>query len=286
MSKILGWKSALVLGLAVSYPLSAAALGSVTAGDVTFAYTDFTNGASNTTNVNFTGASPSDMAYESWWFYRVSGGTRESAFAAPDIELYGGSVGVLDWANPTGLGLFDASLSVEVIDPGTGGNLFQNMRIRNTSGTALTISVFHYSDFDLNGSSGGDRAALGTNPDGLQINQTEGAQVARIVGYGANNYRVSRYAQILADLTDTGIDDFSNNGLPLNNQDVTIGFQWNVTIAAGSYADFMTQFSSNAVLLPPSATVLPVPEPATATLVALGLAGLATPGAARRARAA
>lgn len=275
MTRIPGWKSALILCLTAACPLSAAAIGSVTAGDVSFAYADFTNGASNTTNVDFTGASSADMAYESWWFYRVSGGTRENAFASPDIELYGGSLGVLDWGNPTGSGLFSASLSVEVIDPGTGGNLFQNMRITNTSATSLTISIFHYADFDLNGTSGGDRAALGTNADGLQINQTDGTQVARIVGYGANNFRVSRYSQILGDLTDGNVDNFSNNGLPLNNQDVTIGFQWNVTIAAGSYADFMTQFSSNAVLLPPSATVLPVPEPGTAVLVGLGLLALA-----------
>lgn len=275
MSRILGWKSVLVLGLTALCPPSATAIGSVTAGDVAFAYTGFAQGPNVTTRVNFTGASPSDMAYESWWFYRVAGGTRESAFTSPDIELYGGSLGVLDWADPTGAGLFSASLSVEVIDPGTGGNLFQNMRITNTSGSSLTLSLFHYSDFDLNGTSGGDRAALGANPDGLQIDQTDGAQSARIVGYGANAYRVSRYAQILADLTDNGVDAFSNNGLPLNNQDVTIGFQWNVTIAAGSYVDFMTQFSTNAALLPPSATVLPVPEPGPAALLGLGLMALA-----------
>ena len=113
---------------------------------------------SNTVNVNFTGASAADMAFESWWFYRVSGGTLESPFANPDIELYNGSVGRLGWNDPTGSGLFDAALSFEVFDSGTGGNLFQNLRIQNTSGASLTIDIFHYSDFDLAGTSGSDRA--------------------------------------------------------------------------------------------------------------------------------
>ncbi len=281
MSKFLAWKAALVLGLAALVPVSASAIGSVTAGGVTFAYTNnFTTSASNTVDVAFTGAGPADMAFESWWFYRVSGGSVESPFANPDIELYDGSLGQLGWNDPTGSGLFSASLSFEVFDSGAGGNLFQNMRIYNTSASNLTIDVFHYSDLDVNGTGGSDRASLGTNAGGIQINQSEGTQTAPIIGYGANAYRVSQFAQILADLTDNGVDNFSNTGLPLNNQDVTVGFQWSVTIAAGSYRDFMTQFGSNAPLLAQTVTV--VPEPGTAALLGLGLLLLAAPARAAR----
>lgn len=274
MSRYLDWKAlALSVWIATSAS-SASAIGNVTAGGVTFGYTnDFSTSASNTVDVQFTGASASDMAFESWWFYRVSGGTAESPFANPDIELYGSSIGGLGWNDPTGAGLFGAWLGFEVFDPGTGGNLFQNLRITNTSGASLTIDIFHYSDFDLAGTSGGDRARLGSNPDGIQIDQSEGTQTAPIVGYGANSYRVSPYSQLLADLTDGGVDNLANTGLPLTNRDVTVGFQWTITIAAGGYADFMTQFGSNAPLLDPSVTV--IPEPGTATLVLLGLIALA-----------
>lgn len=282
MSRILAWKAAFVLGLSALSPLSALAIGSVTAGDVTFGYTNnFNTTASNTVDVAFTGAGPADMAFESWWFYRVSGGSVETAFANPDIELYNGSVGNLGWNDPTGSGIFSASLSFEVFDSGTGGNLFQNMRIYNTSGASLTIDVFHYSDLDVNGTGGGDRASLGSGPGGIMINQTEGGQSAPIIGYGANAYRVSPFAQILADLTDNGVDNFANTGLPVNTpQDVTVGFQWSVTIAAGSYRDFMTQFGSNAALQSQAVTV--IPEPGTAALMGLGLLLLAvSPRAAR-----
>ncbi|MBY0400928.1 hypothetical protein K2X89_11575 [Myxococcota bacterium] len=283
MSKTLAHKAALVLGLLALAPLPASAIGSVTAGGVTFGYTnDFNTSASNTVDVAFTGAGPADMAFESWWFYRVSGGSAESAFANPDIELYGGSVGSLSWSNPGGAGLFSAALSFEVFDTGAGGNLFQNMRITNTSGAALTIDVFHYSDLDVNGTGGGDRASLGSSPGNIQINQTEGGQSAPIIGYGANAYRVSPYAVILADLTDSGVDNFSNTGLPVNApQDVTVGFQWSVTIAAGSYRDFLTQFASNSPLQ--SQTITVIPEPGTALLLGLGLLLLAAPPRAARA---
>jgi len=284
MSKSPAWKALVLASLTAICPLGASAIGSVTAGDVTFAYTnDFATSAGNTVDVGFTGAGTGDMAFESWWFYRLSGGTLESAFANPDIELYDGAVGSLHWNDPAASGQFTAALSFEVFDTGTSrGNLFQNMRIVNTSGADLTIDLFHYSDLDLGGSAGNDRASLGSNPDGLQIDLRDPTQTARIVGYGANAYRVAQYPQLLADLTDGGVDNLANTGLPLNNRDVTIGFQWSITIAAGGYADFMTQFSSNAPLLDPSVTV--VPEPGTSILMGLGLLALAIPP--REARAA
>lgn len=275
MSRFLGWKAALFLAAAIA-PTSASAIGSVTNGGVTWAYTnDFATTGSDTVDVSLTGASGADMAYESWWFFRVSGGTFETAFANPDIELYNGSVGALGFANPTGSGLFSAVLSFEVFDNGAGGNLFQNLRINNTSGAPLTIDVFHYSDFDLAGSSGNDAVTQGTNASGILLNQSDGADTAPVIGYGANSFRVSRYSQMLTDLTDNGLTNFSNNGLPLTNRDVTVGFQWSVTIAAGSQRDFLTQFGSNAALL--SQTVTVVPEPGTAVLMGLGLLLMATP---------
>lgn len=277
MSKILGWKALVLASSIAMSPLSAAAIGNITAGGVTFGYTNnFTTGASNTVDVAFTGAGTGDMAFESWWFYRVSGGSRESAFGNPDLELYSGSFGRLDWNDVAGTGLFSAALTFEVFDTGTNqGNLFQNMRVYNTSGADLTIDVFHYSDFDLGGTAGNDRATVGSNPDGIQINLTDPTQTAPVIGYGANAYQVTQYAQLLAELTDTGVDNLTSGAPPSGNRDMTVGFQWSVTIAAGSYRDFMTQFGSNAPLLDPTVTV--VPEPGTAILMGLGLLLLAVP---------
>ena len=262
---------AISLCLFVLCPGSALAIGSVTDGDVTFAYTnDFNTSNGNTVDTDFTGAATGDLTWESWWFFRVSGDGRETAFATPDLETYSGSVGQLDWNDPGGAGLFSAILQFEVLDTGIDmGNLFQNMLITNTGGANLTIDIFHYSDLDLAGTFGGDSAILAANPDGIEINVSDGADSAPIIGYGADAYQVTPWRTLLRDLTDNNVDDFDNSGLPFGPDDFTGGFQWSTTIAAGSTESFLTQFGSNAPLLPRGASI--IPEPNTALLAGLGL---------------
>ncbi|MEZ4293251.1 MAG: hypothetical protein R3E53_23015 [Myxococcota bacterium] len=270
--------AALTVAAALAAPLPALAIGSITDGDVTFAYTQsFASSLGNTVNVDFTGAGPADMAYESWWFYRVSGGPREVAFGNPDAELYTGSLATLDWADPTGTGSFGATLRLEVIDSGVGmGNVFQSLTIVNTGLSALTLDVFHYSDFDLGGSAGNDLASLVANTYGIQIDVSDATQTAPMIGYGADAFQVDRYAQLLRDLTDGNVDDLDGSGLPFGPNDFTAAFQWSsVTLGAGESRMFLTQFGSNAPLLDRSVSV--IPEPGTAILMALGLMLLATP---------
>jgi hypothetical protein len=103
-----------------------------------------------------------------------------------------------------------------------------------------------------------------------------------MIGYGANAYQVSTYSQLRTNLTNNVVNDLTNGGITNAAGDWTVGFQWSVTIAAGSYQDFMTQIASNAPLENPTVTV--IPEPGTALLMGLGLLLLAAPE--RRAQAA
>jgi len=266
---------AIAVALFVLGSTSAWAIGTVTDGDVTFGYTnDFNTTRGNTVDTQFVGAAAGDLTWESWWFFRVSGDGRETAFAAPDSESYSGSVGRLDWTNPGGAGLFDATLGFEVLDTGVNmGNLFQNLSVTNTSGANLTIDIFHYSDLDLGGSFNGDSAVLAANPNGIEINVSDGADSAPMIGYGATAYQVTPWRTLLRSLTDNSVDNLDNSGLAFGPADFTAGFQWSTTIAAGSSESFLTQFGSNAPLLPPSATV--IPEPSSALLAGLGLVALA-----------
>ncbi len=266
--------AALVAAFAL-YPISASAIGTVTDGDVTFGYTnDFNTTRGNTVDTQFVGAAAGDLTWESWWFFRVSGDGRETAFGAPNSEIYSGSIGSLDWTDPGGAGLFGATLAFEVLDTGVDmGNLFQNLSVTNTSGASLTIDIFHYSDLDLAGSFNGDSAILATNPNGIEINVSDGADSAPIIGYGATAYQVTPWRTLLRDLTDNNVDNFDNSGLAFGPGDFTAGFQWSTTIAAGSSESFLTQFGSNAPLLPRSASV--IPEPSSALLTGLGFIALA-----------
>lgn len=270
----------LLIGAAVclGLPLSASAIGSITQGGVTFAYTnDFTSSRGDTVDTSFTGAATGNQTFESWWFFRVSGDGSETAFATPDSENYAGSIANLQWADPGSAGLFSAILGIEVFDNGSNsGNLFQGMQIANTSGTNLTIDIFHYTDLEVGGNFASDSGVLTSSASGIQIDVTDGSDTAPIIGYGADRYWVTDYSarrSVLANLTDGNVDNFRDRGLPFNNGDITVGFQWSRTLAAGETDLFLTQFGSNAVLLPPSVTN--VPEPSAALLIALGLVALA-----------
>jgi len=172
-------------------------------------------------------------------------------------------------------------LGLEVFDNGTNaGNLFQGLAISNTSGAQLSIDIFHYSDLEVGGGSTGDSAVLGSSLGNLAIDVSDGSDTTPIIAYGADNFWVSRWNSrnsVLRNLTDGNVDNFSDQGLPFNNNDITVGFQWSRTLDAGSTESFLTQFGSNAPLLDPSVTI--VPEPNLAVLLGLGLVGL---GARRR----
>lgn len=268
---------------------SALALGSITQGDVTFAYTSFAQGNNNTTNADFTGAGTGDQLYESWWFFRVNGDTRETAFAAPNTEDYTTfpAYARLGWTNVSGRSLFDATLNVSVMDPGVGGNLFQEMTITATSN--VTMTLFHYADFDVSGSAGGDSASLVSSSPDVNISIGDGVTNVPFIGYGATAFKVRDYnanggnPSVLRDLTDNGVDNLDNSGLPFAAGDYAGAVSWTLTLLAGQSATFLTQFGTNAPLLPQSA--MPTPEPGTAVLMAIGLIGLAIQGnRARRSR--
>jgi hypothetical protein len=285
MSTITRWKG-LAVALLIVCPVPAWAIGTVTDGDVSFGYTQNFNTSFNTpfpdtVDTDFTGAAAGDLTWESWWFFRVSGGLYETAFGTPDAEdytLFGGSVGQLDWVDPGGAGLFSAALGFEAIDTGVDqGVLFQNMQIANTSGAALTIDIFHYTDLDLATSFGGDSASIIPNVDGIEISVTDGVNFSQIIGYGADQFQITAYAALLQDLTDNNLDNLDGSGDGFGPGDFTGAFQWSANLGVGESRDFLTQFGSDAALLP--ASVSQVPEPTAALLTGLGLMALA-----RRAR--
>jgi len=284
MKMIRGLKTiALVLGI-VCPATSAQAIGTVTDGGITFGYTnDFTTTSGNTVNTDFTGAAAGDQLYESWWFFRVTGDTSETAFAAPDAEDYtlnGGTTGRLDWLDPTSSGDFSASLFFEAIETGANeGVVFQNLEITNTSLSALTIDIFHYTDLDLGGSFGNDSATQVVNPDDIEIMVTDPGSYAPFIGYDADEFQVTTWRSLLLSLTDGSQTDLDGSGLPFGGgagADFTGAFQWTRTLGVGETESFLTQFGSDVTLADPSVSV--IPEPGTGILAGLGLMGLAFAG--------
>lgn len=282
--------SAAIVAFAVVLAAPAWSIGTVSDGGVTFGYNvDFNTSSGNTVNADFTGASPGDQLYESWWFFRVNGETQETALGTPDAEdysLYGGTTGRLTWNDPGGSGDFSAFLDFNVIETAPGeGVVFQNLVIVNTGATDLDIDIFHYTDLDLSGTWRRDSAALQANPDGIEMLISDGATgaTAPFIGYDADAYQVTTWRALLNDLTDTSVTNLDNSGLPFNGTgtaDFTGGFQWTQTVAPGTYERFLVQFGSDAALQDP--LISTVPEPTPLVLAFLGLAGLASYGREKR----
>jgi hypothetical protein len=115
-----------------------------------------------------------------------SGGPAEFTFGTPDSEdytLHGGSVGRLDWLDPSGTGDFSARLGFEVIETGANqGVVFQNLQITNTGLSDLTIDIFHYTDLDLSGSFGDDQATLVPNASAIELALSDASATAPLVG--------------------------------------------------------------------------------------------------------
>jgi hypothetical protein len=208
-------------------------------------------------NLRDSGPTGTDHLFQSAWWFRVAGDTRETTFFNTALDPVSGSQATLRYTQP----LFSAVLTHEVNDPGVGATLVQAMQITNTSANPLVMALFYYADFDVSGTAGSDSAVL-LDPERIRI--TDGANFTEMLGVGADNYRVGTFGSTRLGLADALVTDFANEGLPFGPGDFTGAFQWNRTIGAGESLTIYAGLSVNTAA---------IPEPAS--LLLLALAGLA-----------
>lgn len=138
-------------------------------------------------------------------------------------------------------------------------DIAESIVITNLGTVPLTMSFFQYSDFDLNGSSGGDTLEI----PGLLFNtaqQSEGATTfsETVVSPQPTRYEAALFPSIVSRLNDGVADDLGNIGGPISG-DTTWGFQWDFTIPVGQ-----------GVTISKDKTITPAPG----ALVLLGMGGL------------
>lgn len=202
------------------------------------------------------GAASTDHMFQHWWWYRLAGDNRENAFAnASSSATIGTSIHTISYTYAT----FTAFMEFEIISTGAdSGFLRSSLSITNTSAAPISITLFNYTDLDVNGSFGGDSALL-TGPNTIRVNDGRSLTYS---GIGASAWQVAAFSQVRDLLANNVVDNFNSTLLPFGPGDFTGGFQWSdVVIDPG--------FTRSVVA---TVSITPVPTPGAAALV--GLAGL------------
>jgi len=189
--------------------------------------------------------------FQQWFWYRTDDGLAHSIDTiGPAVEsTYLGTRGLsLDYSN--------SQLSIDILYTLTGhaagsghSDISETISFLNLGTTTLNLVFFQYSDFDLNGVTGGQTVTF-TNANtvvqtGGGLEMTETADVPTPDRHEANTW-----ANTLNSLT--AVPGYILNNANTATGDATWAFQWDITLAPGGSFDI----SKNKILEPS------VPEPA------------------------
>jgi uncharacterized Zn-binding protein involved in type VI secretion len=178
---------------------------------------------------SLSGTGVPDHMFQNWWWYRTDSDTRE--FALSNLTAF-----EQPQANTVSLTYAEGGLTYEITytlsDPGDNqAVVVAQLTIANTTSTPITLNLFNYSDFDMDGSFGGDRAEL-VRPGYIRVYETNTAHI--VTAETPFAWQISAFSDVRDLLTDTDIDDLNNSGSPFGPGDFTGAFQWQYTLNAGA----------------------------------------------------
>lgn len=222
-------------------------------------------GTGPTADFRVTGAAGTDHVFQNWWWFRLSGDTRETTFNSSGggaTSSYAGNFGQMTQFYPS----FRADMTWLVESTGaSAGFVRSTMSITNTTSSNITINMFNYFDADMSGTAGGDTATLAA-PNLIEVIDGTTGVTGQYSAVGADAYQVTAFAVLRGLLANTAVDNLNNSGLPFGPGDFTGGYQWtDIVIEPGFTRSFVSTVS--------------IPTPGSLALLAL--AGLAA-GARRR----
>jgi len=234
-------------------------------------------GAATATADFFISGTSSDNLYGNWWWYRVNG-TSSREFSVR--QATGNATRTLSGTNSVTYNItVNATDSVDLTftlsgNGGTAAVLNYSATFHNNATFARDISMFNWVDYFLANADAGDRLVhafgpgTGVNGDRV-LNISDSGNAAYGLshwGYGASAYGVGLYSGVGAQISDTSIDNFTDQNLgapiaPATGDDIGGIYQWNFgTIAAGG-----TATASGAIVVWNT-----VPTPGAAALIGLG----------------
>jgi hypothetical protein len=201
-------------------------------------YTQGTAPASET-STGPTTAMYGPVLFHNWWYYRVSGDTRErpfgtytksDGFSIAGTSSYvpfppGSNTATYNWTEngPNGV-RFTATYSTTLVylSGSDRATLSQSFQINNPNPTALDLVLFNEADWDVNRNTAPGMIASG-NLSAITIN---GA--ARQAGHSASNASAFQVAEMpILDnlLADAAVNDLDNSGVPATYNYASDAFQ-------------------------------------------------------------
>jgi len=169
---------------------------------------------------------------------------------------------------------FNVTLAYNLTDIGNGsGDIGESIVIQNNRASALNISLIQYTDFDLDGTPGGDTAVLSTDSiwgNYVSASQYKGALHAgatvqqSVVTPEADAGEVDGMGGLLGRIS-SGAYSLSDNSGPATGSDTSWALQWDLTIGGSG----TTGISEDNEI-----TGVAVPEPSSLAVLLLGVFGL------------
>jgi hypothetical protein len=169
--------------------------------------------------------------YQQWFWYRIG-----SAGPEHSLDTLGPATVVQPLPTFATLTYAGSGLNVVISYNLNGGtlrsgvsDLGEAINITNTSGAPMTLHFFQYSDFDLDGVSGGDSVVI-TGSNTAHQTSGHGSLSETVTTPPASRVEANYYANTLNSLQD-GNPTTLSGATSAGPGDVTWAFQWDVTIA-------------------------------------------------------
>jgi hypothetical protein len=212
-----------------------------------------------------------EQMYNQWFYYRVgSSGPERSidTLSAPGIVTSG-----TDQAELTYIGsLISVSVKYALVGgSGSEAKLTETVSITNISTSSLALHFFQYTDFDLNGTPGGDVGEI-YGPKHNRVDQKEGSVMLSEKGITPPSYyQISDFPDIILSLTDADPTTLNDTGGPLGPGDLAWALEWDFNLDSGE-----------SFLISKDKMISTVPIPPAALLFGTGLLGLVGIGLRRK----
>lgn len=203
-----------------------------------------------------------DHLYNQWFYYRIgSAGGEQGIDALGAMSWVQNSPGsaTVTYGNPQAAGLW-AQITYTLTGFGSRADIAESIVFGNTSGSAIDLHFFQYSDFDIGGNAINDYARF-NNANKVSQSDPDFVLAETVVTPDPSHRQISTFPDILNSLlngTPTTLADTAI-GVTFGPGDMTWAFQWDQVVV-----------NNDAMVISKDKLIAPVPEPATMALLGSG----------------